>query len=221
MIKGDFAEAQFQISAPQHKVFEGRFYYHSNYVKIPYKKGENCIVFLAKHNRILYGIEYVFSGIYMCLDANNQIDVVQVENDILDVDFKTIGELKTHLQQYIPLDVPGPVTGWPYTTSDKLEDAVQVAYSVYRIKPIEKLTPFEDKVYYKYLILEVLKGLRPYHGNTLFTTVWYNAQMETGKEYIVLTDMAFTAFVSKAHGVIPMEDTQRVNTVYELLGVQH
>ena len=218
VIKGDFSEEEFQISAPQNKEYEDAIYVHDNYVKRPFKEGANCIVFLWKYDRILYGEEYVFSSIVISLDANNEIEAIQVENDVIDMGFKTIEELKAHLAQYVPLDEPGPVSGSPYTKSDKLEDALEVAHNVYKVKPITTYDPFEDKIRYECEVLEVLKGEKPLYPPV--TVLWYDGVMEVGKEYILSASANTYMPVSKAHGIIPIEDTQRVNKVYELLGIQ-
>ena len=219
VIKGDFDEKEFQISAPQNKEYEDAIYIHDNYIEKPYKKGENCIVFIRKADSILYGVEYVFCGIFISLDINNEIEVIQVADNTIDIGLKTIDELKVHLAHYIPLDEPGVVIGPPYTTSDKLEDVLEVAENVYRIRPTNKKYPFDDKIYYQCDILEILKGEKPLYPP--IDVLWYDGAMETGREYIILSSSGINMLVSKAHGYIPIEDTQRVNQVYELLGIKH
>ena len=218
VIKGDFSEEEFQISAPQNKEYEDAIYTHDNYMEKPYKKGENCIVFIKKSDRILYGVEYNFCGIFVSLDINNEIEIIQVADNTIDIGLKTIDEFKTHLGQYIPLDEPGVVIGRPYTTSDKLEDAFEIAENVYRIRPTKKKYPFDDKIYYQCDILEILKGEKPLYPP--IDVVWYDGAMETGREYIILSSSGINMLVSEAHGYIPIEDTARVNQVYELLGIQ-
>ena len=213
-IKGHFGVSTFMVQALQNKEYATSVYWMDSYVEVPYKPGENCIVFLDKYENVFDDPIYSYASVYIPLDENNKLKGVYVAQGKVDIGCTTIDELKAYLQQYTTLDIPGP----SYATSTKLKDTVHIAQNIYRVTPYEKDKSKNSREVCFVTVVEVLKGNPADQDRTAF--LWYENEMEIGKEYIISMGPA-GSIVSQAHGVIPMADAKRAKEVYKILGKKY
>ena len=209
-MKGYFGESTFTVVALQNKEYENAIFWNHEYLEVPYKKGENCVVFLEKSEDVFDGLTYFFASVFIPLDENNQIRDVHVWRGKVDIGCTTIDELKAYLRQHTTLDILDP----SHTTSTKLEDTVHIAQNIYRVTVVEKTDIQYGKGSYSATVTEVLRGQPDNRDKTNF--IWYQNGVQIGKEYVIFTDTE-RSIVSQAHGIIPVEDVKRMEQVYKIL----
>ena len=194
-----------------------------------YSKDQEYILFIDKGLCVTVpggSTYYVFNSAYAQIKPDEKISFWNDIGEQLDVGIDTIDGLKSYIAQIKPLDKNGKITGIDFERTGKLENVV--AYSTYIIRA--KVLQFERENGDGWDIwceaLDVIKGEGEKRELSIST---YEKGIQVGKEYLfMLTNYGDPPDVlsyrehsaAQENSAIPIEDTERVNRVYELLGKQ-
>ena len=190
----------------------------------PLGKGAEYIVVLQRFKNVYKGTDsYMMGTPPILLDAQGNIAEIYSHKEKLDLPIKNVSEFKEYATRFVSLEGNGTISGAEYTVETDVAHIVSFADCVLRVKVNSvKSQGVGDTTLYLCTTQEMLKGAGIPDEIAVMTTK--NA-MEPGKEYLVLvmrepnSDMAFHV-AAELNSAIPMEDTERVNKVYELLGKQ-
>ena len=222
VIKGELATDTITFMMEQDITYDSYRQLIENYV--PLEKGAECIVVLQRLKNVYKGTDmYLMGTPPILLDAQGNIAEIYSHKEKLDLPIKNVSEFKEYATKFVSLEGNGNVWGNEYILQRYIENIVPLADCVLHVKANSVKTPGAgDTTLYLCTMQEALKGTDI--PDEIAVTTTKNA-MEPGKEYLVLvmrepnSDMAFHV-AAELNSVIPIEDTERVNKVYELLGKQ-
>ena len=197
-----------------------------------YKNNTNYVLFIGKGCGTVYEHGYTTTiwPVFIELNGQDGITTFGVEHKAYNK-LKTVAELKAFLAERTKLNEYGMVhfeeeMQW-YETTD-FDSILANSPYVFTIKVIKKVfsAPFGNTYLCKRL--QTLKGKLEWEEVEVI--FFKNLAVVPGEEYVYISRNAeeslspyiYTTFNprSRNNSIIPMEDTQRVNTVYGLLGVQ-
>ena len=208
---------------------------HSDMAFPAMKEGTKYLLAISKiNNHLKYaptGYGHGIHGVYV--ELTPQDEIVQILSLRMPVEkeaikCETLQDMKDYIAAKCDIKAPGIETGMPFTRSEKIEEVVAFSYGVYKgtVTSLDFERTDVDMAIYTFDIAENVS--RQKTAQTIKVATRKNT-LEIGKEYILLLSpdeseeknyyavSSTNALVS----IIPIEDTERVNKVYELLGIKH
>ena len=199
------------------------------YTFYPYSKTQEYILFIEKATFVSVkngGVYAIADYTHVKIEPDGKISFWNDIGEQLDVGMDTIDALKNYIAQIKPLDKNGEDYGVDYERTGKLENVVAFSTYIIRAKVLQLQQENGDGWDIWCEALDVIKGEGEKRELSIGT---YGGDIQEGKEYLFLLSnygdppdvlSAREYYAAQENSAIPIEDTQRVNKVYELLGKQ-
>ena len=193
-------------------------------------KGDTYILFVDKILTVEKptGVGYFIYPLSAKLVENDGL-VFYASGEELKSDIKNIDQLKAHISKTKPLNENGSVLGYEVEPTGILENVVAFSPFIVRGEVCLVESVLDTSMYIQCSLLEMLKGESDLVGTASITVTVPDMTLKVGDECIFMIsntgdseklEIVGGPCTSRKNSVIPIEDTQRVNKVYELLGKQ-
>ena len=228
-IKGEFKQKEIIVEVTASKTYGDVEFLVDSQGEYIFTKGKRYVLLLNMDSSIFseIPIRYYMKGIQIELDENDNINYIESIYQRIDTGIKTLDELKAYLPKHgsMTANTETGLYGALFTESEDLADIVAFSTQIVHVKVAEfkMVLQLKNKSVYVCDVLESLKGR--FRLDTPDVHTFINS-LEVGKEYILLLRTEnpnpwYSCVSAKQNSIIPIEDTERVNKVYELLGIKH
>ena len=193
-------------------------------------KGDTYILFIDKILTVEKptGVGYFIYPLSAKLVESDGL-VFYASGEELKSDIKNIDQLKAHISKTKPLNKNGTPLGNELEPTGILENVVAFSPFIVRGKVLWVESVYDTSMHVQCSLLEMLKGKSDLVGDGAITISVPETTLQDGDECIFMIsntgdteklEPGIGICTSMKNSVIPIEDTQRVNKVYELLGKQ-